>query len=58
MSYVRLLFPEQGLCEITGILICSLVDIRFTQMEDQEHISIADYLFRDCDVGLSLLVTF
>ena len=50
MSYVRLLFPEQGLCEITGILICSLVDIRFTQMEDQEHISIADYLFRDCDV--------
>ena len=29
LSYLRLLFPNQGVCEITGLLICSLVDMRY-----------------------------
>ena len=53
MSYVRLFFPQKVLSEITGIVICSLVDIRFTQIEEQEHMSMADYLFGDCDVSVN-----
>ena len=59
MSYIHLLFPDQGLCEITGVLMCSLVDMRFSQPaqdDDQiEHVTSADTLFGDCDVGMIVL---
>lgn len=59
MSYIHLLFPDQGLCEITGVLMCSLVDMRFSQLaqdgEQVEHVTSADTLFGDCDVGLMAL---
>lgn len=59
MSYIHLLFPDQGLCEITGVLMCSLVDMRFSQPtqddEQIEHVTSADTLFGDCDVSMMAL---
>lgn len=50
LSYVRLLFPEQGLCEVKGVLHCSLVDVRYHSIDDNEPMCYGDYLALGCDV--------
>ena len=55
INYVRLLFPEQGLCEVKGIIQCSLLDVRYQQYTSStsdtgESLRFGDYIAKDCDV--------
>lgn len=50
---MRLLYSEQGLCEVKGMIHCSLVDIRYHQYADHtdsESMRFGDYLALGCDV--------
>ena len=59
-NYLRLVFSQQGLCELKGVITCSLVDIRYHQtvadIENGEIVmqpqTLDEYLFSDCDVFL------
>lgn len=57
INYVRLLFPEQGLCEVKGIIQCSLLDVRYQQYSSSnsdtgESLRFGEYIAKDCDVWI------
>ena len=63
LSYIHLFYPQQGVCELKGVLFCSLVDLRYyptlssitpqpsASESDEEPVAISEYLFAQCKVS-------
>ena len=57
LHYLRLIFSQQGLCELRGVFTCSLMDFRYhPTLLSPAHELLAEprpldgFLFDDCDV--------